>query len=116
MRTETVADKIERILGDRAVDLINELSELLIDPASLVALLFAFAMGWLYSLTPYIKNKARASDRKLHVYGCDAIVAAVAYIALNRHEDPKTVLASLLFVIAASVLLPLVYFTWLSRR
>lgn len=99
----------------KGVLLIHELGDLLIDSRNLIPLVLAFGLGWLYSLSPKITRMNRISDKKFHVYSCNVIVVIVGFVILNYDAEPKTLMASLMFVIGASVLLPAAYFKWIHK-
>jgi hypothetical protein len=102
-------------LSGRSVDLLNSIADLLIDPANLIPLLFAFGIGWLYSLSPSINRMKRVSDKKFRIYSCNFVVSICAFMLLHYKADLSLLLSSIMFVGAASILLPAVYFRWFHK-
>ena len=110
-----MTNQVTEAASNSIASLITELGDLLIDPMNMIPLILAFGIGRLYSLSPHIVRMKRLSDKKFHVYLCNAIVSGIGFIALNYHVDPRTLMASLMLVVGASILLPAAYFRWAQK-
>lgn len=108
-------EDIAATAASRAPELVNQLFDLLVQPANLMPLILAFGLGWLYSLSPNITKMKRLTDKKFHVYSCNLIVSVVAFIAINYDVEAKLLMSSLMFVAGSSILLPAIYFKWAHK-
>lgn len=110
-----MSEDIAATVATRSPELINQLFDLIVQPANLMPLILAFGLGWLYSLSPHITRMKRLSDKKFHVYSCNLFVSVSAFIAINYDAEAKLLMSSLMFVAGSSVLLPAVYFKWFKK-
>ena len=89
-------------------DSLTQIVWLLLQPRNLIPLLFAFAIGFVFSTSKFLC--VRKHEKKWYVYTCNVVVAIISFAALNYDSLIDTLLASMMLVAAASILLPAVYF------
>ncbi len=95
-------DQLSQLLSDWLVIIGSELI--------LIPLVAGLAIGYIVSISPFIKRMKRKSDRAFWVYIANVISSGALFIAIN-YDHLSTALSMLIFVMASSVIIPYVYYS-----
>ncbi len=85
------------------------------DPVILIPIVGGLAFGFVVSLSPWVTDMKRNSDRAFVVYVCNAVMSGVLFIATNLDHDIEAVLSMLILVVGAAVTVPWAFFRWWDR-
>ncbi len=94
----------------------NLLAAISNDAAIWSPVIIAWALSFLINLAMRKKRMQRYSDRELHIYAANFIIAAALYAVFNRHNTGVDVLQQSLFAGAIAVLLPLFWFRRIASQ
>ena len=92
-------------------DLLQSWIDLIYSELIFIPFTAGIALGVLVSMTPWIQNKKRRTDREWIVYGFNALGSGGAFLLINQ-DNIVSAMSMLIFVMTASVLVPMWWFRW----
>jgi len=96
-------------------DIANNWMQLVSQPAILFPLGFGLSLGFIVSICPGVSRLNRRSDKAFYIYIANALGSGASFIAIN-YDDLATAMGLLTFVMASSVILPVIYFKYLDKE
>lgn len=102
-------------LTSEVIQIGHEWLQIIADPVLLIPIVGGVVGGLLLSLSPWVSNLKRQSDRAFYTYLTNATVSGLLFILTNLDHNLDAVLSMLILVMSVSVAFPYAYFTWRKK-